>query len=209
MTPDLDLARACSDTYSASSVWDQVWTADDIHVALRHAGPVDIIAFRGSVDETDWLRDFDGWPSKHPDLGYCHSGFLEGMDACCATLAAAVGDRPVAFTGHSLGAARALIAAGIWAVQHRPVDVCVTFGTPRPGMAQLSHILNTGGFFIKHYRNGPDPVAEVPIALPPLWIYMKPQPDTPIKVPPPDAEDPVKWHSMQYYMTGIELLPPA
>ena len=208
MISDLELAQACSDTYDDAAVWDQSWTRENIHVGLRHAGEVNIVAFRGSVDEQDWIRDFMGWPRKHPLLGYCHSGFLDGMDTVADELGMAVGARPVAFTGHSLGAARALIMAGIWAVQHRPVDVVVTFGTPRPGMAQLSHILNTGGFFIKHYRNGPDPVAEVPVSLAPLWLYQKPQPDTPLSVPPPEAYDPAHWHHMPLYLAGIQGMKP-
>ena len=210
MITDLDLIRASCDTYDPTVRWDQSWVRDDIHVALRHSGDSDIIAFRGSVDEADWIADMQGWPSKHPQLGYCHSGFLTGMEDVYSELAMAVSpDRPFAITGHSLGAARALILAGLFAVRGPKPLMVVTFGTPRPGMAKLSNILNTGGFFIKHFKNGPDPVAEVPLTLAPLWLYQKPQPDTPLSVAPADdADDPFHWHHAPLYLEGVKRLQP-
>ena len=205
MITDLELAQACLDTYTDMTRWDQAWVREGVHVGLRHAAECDVIAFRGSVDEQDWIRDFSGWPSKHPLLGYCHSGFLCGMDVVAFELSQALTGRPVAITGHSLGAARALILSGLWALQGIAPKICVTFGTPRPGMAKLSNILNTSGIALKHYRNGPDPVAEVPVALAPLWLYQKPQPDTPLKcAPAEDADDPFHWHHMPLYLQGIQ-----
>ena len=52
--------------------------------------------------------------ARHPLLGYCHSGFLEGMDTVADELSLAVDKtRPYALTGHSLGAARALVVAAL------------------------------------------------------------------------------------------------
>lgn len=209
MISDLELAQACVDSYDPAAHWDQSWIREDIHVGLRHADVCDVIAFRGSVDEADWLADFNGWPRLHPLLGYCHSGFLTGMDTVADELALARTERPVAITGHSLGAARALILAGIWTALENPPAIVVTFGTPRPGMAKLSNILNTGGIALKHYKNGPDPVADVPVTLPPLWLYQKPQPDTPLNVAPDvGAEDPFHWHHAPLYLEGIRRLQP-
>jgi hypothetical protein len=202
---DLELAQACADTYDPAARWDQSWTREHVHVGLRHAGDHDIVAFRGSIDEIDWIRDFNGWPSKHAVLGYCHSGFLAGMGTVASELSQAITpERPYALTGHSLGAARALIAAGLLTAAKTPPVLVVTFGTPRPGMAQLTRILNTGGYFIKCYKNGPDPVAEVPVRLAPLWLYQKPVIDTPIEVAPADdAHDPFHWHHMPLYLEGV------
>lgn len=214
MPSDFELAQACADIYpqagegfnAAQGRFAQYWTRENIHVGLRHAETHDIFCFRGSIDEIDWLRDFEGWPSKHPQLGYCHSGFLRGMGVVSEELAMAITpDRPYAITGHSLGAARALILAGLWTAQGRPPALVVTFGTPRPGMAKLSNILNTGGFFIKHYKNGPDPVADVQPTLPPLALWQKPVVDTPLNVVPTDgAADPFHWHHMPLYLEGMK-----
>lgn len=208
---DLELAQAASDTYDPAAHWDQSWTREDVHVGLRHAGDFDLISFRGSIDEEDWLRDFQGWPKKHPILGYCHSGFLAGMDTVASELVMAISpERPYALTGHSLGAARALIVAGLLMWAKKPPALVVTFGTPRPGMAKLSSLLNGGGYPIRHYKNGPDPVADVPLTVPPLWLFQKPKVDTLLDVAPADgAHDPMHWHHMPLYLEGVRRGVPA
>lgn len=209
MISDLELAQAANDCYpdclAGGGLWAQTWMTNDIHVGLRHATGGDIIAFRGSIDETDWLRDFEGWPRKHPKLGYCHSGFLENMDAVAIELSMAIGpEKPYAITGHSLGAARALILSAMMVLAKTPPALVVTFGTPRPGMGQLSDILRNGGFPIRHYKNGPDPVADVPVTIPPLWLYQKPVVDTALSMAPSEgALDPFHWHHMPLYLEGI------
>lgn len=204
MITDLDLAQACLDTYNDAAAWDNKWTIDTVNVYLRRVEQGAIIAFEGSNSEEDWLRDFQAWPRKHPLLGYCHSGFLQGADAVYTALAKVV-DGSFAITGHSLGAAEALICAGLFSAHGRPPTKILTFGTPRPGMARLSNILNTSGAFIKHYRNGPDPVADVPLSIAPLWLYQKPVMDTPLYVAPADdAHDPFHWHHMPLYFSGVK-----
>lgn len=179
----------------------------NIHCSLRHAGAQDIIAFRGSVDGEDWLRDFKGWPRKHQVLGYCHSGFLEGMNEVAVEISPPQGAMPFIITGHSLGAARALIVAALLAARGKPPLALVTFGTPRPGMAQLSAILIESGFPIRCYRNGEDPVTEVPLALAPLWLYQKPVLDIMLDVAPPlEAHDILRWHDIALYVRGIRQL---
>src|SRR5438270_6715240 len=129
------------DTYAplgvmALGAWDQAWAREGVQVGLRHVGDTDVIAFRGSVDAQDWLRDFQGWPTLHPRLGYCHSGFLQGMDTVAEELGMAVAyqARPFILTGHSLGAARALLVAGLFVAQKKMLpSAVVTFGTPKPG----------------------------------------------------------------------------
>lgn len=203
---DLALVQACADAYTGGP-WDQSWTREDIHVALRHAGEWDIIAFRGSVDAEDWRDDFRGWPTLHAELGYCHDGFLQGMETAYSELQQAVGTRPVAVTGHSLGAARALILAGLMTARNRAPNLVVTFGTPRPGMAKLSNLLLDGGYPIRHYRNGPDPVCGVPLAVPFLWPYQKPKPDIRLlAAPATESADPFRWHHIPLYVEGIKHL---
>jgi hypothetical protein len=203
---DLDCCQACSDTYRSDADWDKQWTQDDIHVALRKVSGVDVVAFRGSVDAKDWFEDFRGLPRHHPLVGWCHRGFLDGMDFVVQELlVAGIGKKkPFAITGHSLGAARALIVAGILTAHKIYPARIITFGTPRPGMSKLSRILNNGGYPIRHYKNGPDPVADVPFAIPFLWPYRKPQHDLALNVPPEkDEDDPFKWHNISLYLLGI------
>lgn len=209
-SPDrLAAVQAAADCYDQTARWDQSWTREDVHVGLRHVAGADVIAFRGSIDEEDWLRDFQGWPRKHPVLGYCHSGFLAGMDTVAAELTQAIdaSGRPFVVTGHSLGAARALIVAALLTAGGRKPVLVETYGTPRPGMERLSQILLGGGYPIRAYKNGPDPVAEVPATIPPLLMYRKPVADTLLYVPPQDdAEDPFHWHHMPLYLEGVRAL---
>jgi len=209
---DAALMQHVVDTYAplgvlALGAWDQAWTREGVQVGLRHVGAVDVIAFRGSVDSQDWLRDFEGWAKLHPLLGYCHSGFLQGMDTVADELSMAVAaGRPFILTGHSLGAARALLVAGLFIAQKRPLPAAVvTFGTPKPGMAKLSILLNGGGFPIRHYCNGPDPIAELPLTIPPLLMYQKPQADIAISCAPQiDAEDAMNWHDEMLYLEAMK-----
>lgn len=196
---------ACADSYSAAPPFDRFWTDDDIHVGLRMA-PEPIVAFRGSVDKKDWLDDFSAWPTLDPSLGYVHAGFRKGMDGVANRIQGALGGRWHA-TGHSLGAARACVFAALLALLSKPPASLITFGTPRPGFGKLSGLLRSNIPVIRHYRNGPDPVALVPRSFR-LLPYQKPVPDTEIAVPPTQTDpiDPFAWHSMTLYLEGMKRL---
>lgn len=201
---DLDAAIAAADCYLPAPPFDRWWTDDDIHVGLRQEGTEHIVAFRGSVDREDWERDFRGWPTLDGDLGYVHAGFRAGMDGVANRVQGSLGGRWHC-VGHSLGAARACIFGALLACVGKPPASLITFGTPRPGFAKLSALLRSNIATIRHYRNGPDPVAIVPRSFA-WWPYQKPVPDTEIAVPP-TGQDPVDvfaWHSMSLYLEGIK-----
>ena len=201
---DLDAAIACADSYLPAPPFDRWWTDDDIHVGLRSVGTEHLIAFRGSVDREDWRRDFEGWPTLDGDLGYVHAGFRSGMDGVANRLQGSVGG-VWHVTGHSLGAARACIFAALLGLVGKPPASLITFGTPRPGFGKLSAMLRSNIKTIRHYRNGPDPVAIVPRSFM-LLPYQKPVPDLEIAIPPTGA-DPVnvfEWHAMSLYLEGLK-----
>lgn len=93
-----------------------------------------ILAFRGTEpdDFRDLLRDVDTRPAVFPGTeARVHAGFLEALDEVWPTVAArlgAVDDVPVWYTGHSLGAALATLAAA-----RIPPAGVATFGSPRVG----------------------------------------------------------------------------
>ena len=68
----------------------------------------------------------------------------------------------VTLTGHSLGAARACILAGELAALSRPIAELILFGCPRPGFATLASMVQQSVQRIASYRNGNDPVTQVP-----------------------------------------------
>jgi hypothetical protein len=214
MLPTLLLAQACVDSYDVSAAWDQSWDIEGVRVTLRHVGitelgVVDIIAFRGSDNNEDWLRDFRGWPQHHPVLGWCHEGFLEGMDSVHAEVAAALELRShYVVTGHSLGAARALIFAAMMTAAGKPPAQVETFGTPRPGFQQLSKILMSAPYMPHCWKNGHDPVTDVPFLICPDGDgYQRPVlQDHFVAEPPPGALLPFAYHHMLLYFAGLAAL---
>jgi hypothetical protein len=98
--------------------WDairQPQQSDGVCWALRHMDGWDALLFRGSVTPQDWLRDFTAGShatAAHPKLGPCHEGFLLGMDETMAVVMPLLA-QPLRIGGHSLGAGRSSIAAGI------------------------------------------------------------------------------------------------
>jgi len=97
------------------------------------------VAFRG----TDDLRAFVGNLSLLPVAwemgGRVHEGFAQYLQKVRKPLAstiAALADRELVFTGHSLGAAAAVLAASVW-----PRGRVYTFGQPRVGDAAFAATL--------------------------------------------------------------------
>lgn len=102
-----------------------------------------LVAFRGSEPNlADWITDakYSLTPTRH---GMVHSGFLEALDEAwndlhlrekLSELAAESPGRPIWFTGHSLGAACAVLAATRWFDEHPKGSGGVyMFGAPRVG----------------------------------------------------------------------------
>ncbi len=103
-----------------------------------------IVAFRGTEGKiADWATDAkllkEAWTDKNP-LGQVHNGFngaLSGVwDAVLSEiLALRTNNQSIWFTGHSLGAALATLAAATLCLQHAGVKIngVYTFGQPRLG----------------------------------------------------------------------------
>jgi hypothetical protein len=92
---------------------------------------VSILAFRGTeVDPGDWATDLRAWPSAWTEGGRVHKGFAVALAAVWGDLAprlAAVPGRML-YTGHSLGAALAVLAGS-----RHPPHALYTYGSPRVG----------------------------------------------------------------------------
>lgn len=115
------------------------------------------VAFRGTSDERDLWLDLDAVRVAE-GTGEVHRGFRRALDHVWEELADRLAGRPAHFTGHSLGAALATLAAA----RHAETRSLFTFGSPRVGDRDFSASLR-----IPAYRvvNNTDFVPHLP---PPL-----------------------------------------
>jgi hypothetical protein len=133
---DLPLARKCVNV-CARAYQSETFGSDLAHVLVEQSEGPAIIAFRGSSDVKDWLTDFRvGF--CYTQFGRMHKGFWESSTSVMAGLMK-LDQRaiiaPVILTGHSKGAAEAIICARRLAALGRPIQAVVTFGGPRGGDA--------------------------------------------------------------------------
>lgn len=199
---DLDLARACADTYAPDGV--PAWNTEDVHAFLFQRDGYAIIAFQGSASLKDWFQDFDAAAVHrridHIELGWVHDGFAEDVEEIFEQLVAGLPGDPIAITGHSKGAAEALIFAALLHARlpYRNIARVSTFGTPRPGA--LNGLLD--GLAGADYRNRHDPVCAVPPYLP------HPRAMTNIDAAPlpDDPWGPLRDHHMVLYIEGVKKL---
>lgn len=116
----LECARLCNAIYGRLGepleLWDEGQATDGVVWGLKFDGNRAFVVFRGSVVFLDWIRDvaaFDPNVTVHARFGRMWEGFLEGMEATWGAIKPLVAKATeVIFTGHSLGAARADVAAG-------------------------------------------------------------------------------------------------
>lgn len=106
---------------------------ESTHGFLAASADATIVAFRGTDDLTDVLADLRAFLAPEGEA-HVHQGFQDALNLVWTEFAALVGKRECWFTGHSLGAALATLAA---VRHHRRVRALYTFGSPRVGDAEL------------------------------------------------------------------------
>lgn len=193
MSIDTELVDLCVALYAGNSGFDHAdqGAGDGVAWGLKHLPGADAVILRGSVTVADWIHDVQAEPIVIPHyeaLGEVHAGFANGMVQMWGELSGMLRQGyPVWIGGHSLGAARACILAGMMVTQGRDPAACVRFGEPRPGYSQLAARLYRAGIYQVSYCNagpwGHDYVTDVPFALPGL-PYTHPVALTGINAPP-------------------------
>lgn len=98
------------------------------------------VAFRGTeAQPVDWITDGRFGPISGPLGGRVHSGFALALNEVWDDLAGTVpSGKTVWFTGHSLGAALAMLAAARHVEAGGAVAGVYTFGQPRTGLADFA-----------------------------------------------------------------------
>lgn len=222
---DKDCADLMMGIYAYSGVapvdWDHydAGADDGVCYGVKLIGGTPVIAFRGSTTPEDWLRDFDcvALPFNDADgLGPVHPGFYLGLSRVLGEVrdflsrfpsAAHMGhpNGPV-ITGHSLGAGRATLFAGLLKLSGVLPQRRVCFGEPKAGFAQLGAVIGdvTSVSYCAGDVAGHDLVTDVPFSFPPE-AYVHPATLTSLVVTPP-ANDPwgiFRYHHMAGYQAAL------
>jgi hypothetical protein len=128
---------------------------------------VALLAFRGTSNPGQWIRDAQILPAGHP-WGWVHKGFGDGVEAVADDLqrftaaAKAIIGVKLWVTGHSLGGALSVIAAANLKIDQLTPTV-YTYGQPRAGFGEFAGRFNRelpGRLY--RFINQSDIVARVP-----------------------------------------------
>jgi triacylglycerol lipase len=147
-------------------------SSDGIHCAviegLEPRQPnVGILVFRGTEEPRNWVTNLDAMTTAWPGGGRVHKGFADGLEAVWEKVEPALNGitGPLFYTGHSLGAALATLAAA-----RRPPRMSYTFGSPLVGDPAFGRTIPPGRMF--RIVNDRDVVTTVPKRIPPQFDYV-------------------------------------
>ncbi len=125
------------------------------------------LVFRGSAQLEDWLVNLEIVPEDWPRGGSVHEGFQEALDDVWGRIERVLddlaADTPVFYSGHSLGAALATLAAS-----RRPPRAFYNYGSPRVGDGGFATTLADVPVF--RVVNNRDVVTTLPPPLPYLKL---------------------------------------
>jgi pimeloyl-ACP methyl ester carboxylesterase len=174
---------------------------DSVYVGVVDRSDRKILTFRGSVTLTDWLHDFEMLPMTRPLVGTIHTGMWQGVEDMFDRLNLRAGD-VVSIVGHSLGCAHAAFTARLCLLRGIRVEQLYMLAPPRMGYSDfIAGLRNVGD--LRAWRNGIDPVPEVPIATDDMpWAQF----DLIKFVETPGGVDdliPTKYHAIELYVRGI------
>lgn len=135
------------------------------HIAIMkvlQGSPCLIVVFRGSDEIEDWGINARAYQSSFNDVGKVHRGFKKAYLSIRKTLFSVLESNtlPMFITGHSLGAALALLASSELD-GNKNFDSCYTFGSPRIGNSGFINSVKTQNIF--RIINNSDVVTTVPI----------------------------------------------
>jgi Lipase (class 3) len=116
-----------------------------------------------------WLRAEDHETLDHSSLGFLHEGFHFEATTILPRIALMVQGRDYALTGHSLGAALALLHGGLLINDGHPPTKIGVFAPMRIGGEQFVKTVTSVPFIASRFGN--DPVPMVPPALEPTFPY--------------------------------------
>jgi len=150
----VDYARLAQRCYTDSPTVGEPDSASRMHVYG------DVHCFRGSDNVMAFLHDADFRPVNVIGFGKIHSGFWHALSAILPACLAL--PRPAAITGHSLGAAMAILYGGVLGRLGAPTPV-YAFEPPRMCLDNtLANLIAHTKVPVFATRNGNDVVTEIP-----------------------------------------------
>jgi hypothetical protein len=114
-------AEACRQSYDDSVVGTDV---EDLRFIVHSANGVNVIAFRGTVDIDNVLRDIEVLPETSPEGHHAHGGFMGAYKDIMNSDMLKYVEPDTVFTGHSMGGAIAVLFAELTG------HAVITFGCP-------------------------------------------------------------------------------
>jgi hypothetical protein len=158
MTP-YDFALIAGEAYAAKP---DIGRADSASRAIvRHTAAGLVVAFPGTDNLDCWGADFDLVPLSVDGMGDVHRGFYESWQAIAVSVMASIGNQPVTFVGHSLGAAIAILGAAALTLAGKPPAAVYGFEPPRVSPDLTIRTL-LAKLPVHLYKNGLDLVPDVP-----------------------------------------------
>ena len=119
------------------------------------------IAFPGTDNLASFAADFDIAPFDVAGIGKVYKGFWDAWDAIALPVVAASAGQSVTFSGHSLGAAIALMCAAYLTVGGNPPKAVYGFEPPKVGIdSGIQRVLQKVPLHL--FKNGNDAVPDVP-----------------------------------------------
>lgn len=160
MITDIELCAIAESSYGPVTL-----ESETCHALIVDREEFTVIAFRGTDPHRmiDLICDADATTVLEPSIGALHAGFYRGLCGIAWRLIPRLAGHSVVLTGHSKGGAEALIFAGMLAVIGMMPLRVTTFGAARPADPRLGGLI--GALAGVDYRNGADPVPELPPTL--------------------------------------------
>lgn len=172
--PDWSLISLCAShaarAYLGATVSDPR-SGTQATVAPVRDNQIILVAFRGSSEARDFIQDAkflkeDLMYSRDGNEVEVHAGFIAAFESVDVEVVKQVknllGILPgarIIITGHSLGGALAQLCALEFARQKLPLDLVVTFGSPRVGNKTFATIYNEAQIACKPCTNGGTQIA--------------------------------------------------
>lgn len=157
-------------------VFSQIIRLGDWIVGVACENGEAVVAIAGSQRLEDFLADGDFLPTDAGPLGKVHAGFYRGAQEIMAILKPML-TGPVSITGHSLGASRAAILAGLCIDAGIQVSGLFMFEPAKPAYAALGIIIRCHVEQIICTCNARDFVPDLPPSFPFPYLHIVPPVD--------------------------------